>query len=515
MVGLLLANLIATASFAAATSPDGEYSVVAIRRASDVAAGPDDPSLAGAVIGSRVAFGAELLWLHGKTCTNWSVTESTDPVATVGDPIISDTQVTAARLNAALPDHRVNRHLRLVCGQETMGVLLQVDQRVLVVPSPSGASYLILERRVGRAAAMTIEEALTSAKLYDGPITGHMGPAARRGAALFAGRLGAEFDFLGAPITENMAEALGVHDLLPREPVAEDNGGHQLIKTIFNGPVAAHFLGDPDPLFAATYGVRALEFSFEGDPQRFPFRPRGTLYYSDWYFDALYSPGSDYVLLLQDRFGPYHLVRTGNLKPYLLGEAGADFIVGRPGSPDLPAAVHAEAHWLSPEAVQFTATCCGTTELHRHYLAIPAMTGSPQSAALAALRPGLPTGPDASPNPANDGWPATLRRLAKLNATARQMPGQWTEGNIALGADPQQYQPSEPELIAASYGDMLIAMLSGMDPAARADALRSTEHGGPLRYTRFDTREVKVMGSGLYHYASAPQFITVELGTGR
>jgi len=285
------------------------------------------------------------------------------------------------------------------------------------------------------------------------------------------------------------------------------------VRTIVRGPVSAHFMGEAEPQSPPNYGVRELVFTFEGDPRRYPFRPEGTLFFSDWSFDAIFSPGGSYLLLPQDHFGPYHVVRAENLKRYLAGEAAPDHVIDQPGAGGRPAAVLSDARWLSETALHYTASCCGETEDHVYHLAFPAFIGAPDSLPLSALRPGLDT--EAPPDHLPDGLTDALARLDALDAVARKRPGAWTDGNIALGADQRQYDPSDEEIAAARYGDGLIAALAAMDPAARAAALAGPGLPDVLRYTRFDVREVKVMGSGLFHYASAPQVVAVVLGAAR
>ena len=54
-----------------------------------------------------------------------------------------------------------------------------------------------------------------------------------------------------------------------------------------------------------------------------PFRPLGELYFSDWSFEV-FSPDGKWALLLQDRFGRYHVVSTQNLRAYLEGTVPPD-----------------------------------------------------------------------------------------------------------------------------------------------------------------------------------------------
>jgi hypothetical protein len=137
------------------------------------------------------------------------------------------------------------------------------------------------------------------------------------------------------------------------------------IHTVTAHGVTAHFggqeLSNNAPL---RVGVEALWFTFEGDPENYGYPSSGEdgeLYLSDWSLD-IFSPDRAYVLLLQDHYGPYHVVATDRLKGYLTGERKPDYVVTKAIGPNEPARVHHDGHWLSPRQVQFTVSCCGSSE---------------------------------------------------------------------------------------------------------------------------------------------------------
>ena len=91
--------------------------------------------------------------------------------------------------------------------------------------------------------------------------------------------------------------------------------------------------------------------------QRIVFQPQGQLYFSDWSFN-IFSPDFGFVALLQDPFGPYHIIPIENLRDYLTGKNPTFEIVdGR--APGGAAAIHGEINWLSVDRVEFSASCCG------------------------------------------------------------------------------------------------------------------------------------------------------------
>lgn len=107
--------------------------------------------------------------------------------------------------------------------------------------------------------------------------------------------------------------------------------------------------------------------------------------------------------------------------------------------------------------------------------------------------------------PVSDG-PALARAFIEWKARAAALPGAYEQGAVQLGADPQEYRPSDAELVAAEAGDRLAAAISGADEATRAGITAVLGDAPESRvYRRFDYRHTDVMGSGRYFYASKPK----------
>ena len=137
------------------------------------------------------------------------------------------------------------------------------------------------------------------------------------------------------------------------------------IHTVTARGVTVNFGGqEPPKNLPLRSGVEALWFTFEGDPPNYGYPASGEdgeLYLSDWSLD-IFSPDGAYVLLLRDHYGPYQVVATDKLKGYLTGERKPDYVITKPIGPNEPARVHHNGHWISPREVQFTVSCCGTSE---------------------------------------------------------------------------------------------------------------------------------------------------------
>jgi len=95
---------------------------------------------------------------------------------------------------------------------------------------------------------------------------------------------------------------------------------------------------------------------------------------------------------------------------------------------------------------------------------------------------------------------------------AAASPGSFEQGGIPLGADPQEYRPSDAELVAAEAGDRLSAALNGADETTKAAVAAVLPDAGARTYRRFDFRHSDVMGSGRYFYASPPKDAAIPGG---
>ena len=100
-------------------------------------------------------------------------------------------------------------------------------------------------------------------------------------------------------------------------------------------------------------GIREVVFLLP-DGTSSPFRPAGNVQFSDWTFDIA-SPDLGHVLLVQDHYGPYHVVSTDNLAPYLGGTADPDHVIHQAQAAEAGAWVHQNARWTSATEVAYEA----------------------------------------------------------------------------------------------------------------------------------------------------------------
>ncbi|MFX1357897.1 MAG: hypothetical protein ACFFA8_11535 [Promethearchaeota archaeon] len=85
---------------------------------------------------------------------------------------------------------------------------------------------------------------------------------------------------------------------------------------------------------------------------------------------------------------------------------------------------------------------------------------------------------------------------------AKENPGGVRKGNIAIGADLDQYYPSEEELVVSELGKMIRRIIESnrkkdVDKLMKKNGIKSQK----VEFSEIYFRHVDVMGSGRYFYA--------------
>lgn len=159
---------------------------------------------------------------------------------------------------------------------------------------------------------------------------------------------------------EPPVEAVKVAPALSPKEVSLEGAYH----AISCGAVTAVWSGKADALkdlpqpAPKPFGVESLRFQFADGTSR-GFAPTGQVFFSDWRFE-IFAPDCSVVALQTDHYGPYHLVPTADLRGYLEGRLQPVVVQAQTGK---DARVHSEGRWVSPEAFEFTASCCGGAQV--------------------------------------------------------------------------------------------------------------------------------------------------------
>lgn len=109
----------------------------------------------------------------------------------------------------------------------------------------------------------------------------------------------------------------------------------------------------------------------------------------------------------------------------------------------------------------------------------------------------------------NDINPPTLKNLKdiisffnKYKLEAEKNPGGHQQGNVAIGADPDQYYPSEEEILVSELGKSIKTIIESSSKQELEDL--KEEEGISSQIIIFNEiiyRHVDVMGSGRFFYA--------------
>ncbi len=150
-----------------------------------------------------------------------------------------------------------------------------------------------------------------------------------------------------------------VAPLAPRE-VSIDGAYH----AVACGAVTAVWSGNADALkdlpqpAPKSFGVESLAFRFADGTSK-GFAPTGQVFFNDWRFDV-FSPDCSRVALQVDHFGPYHVVKTDELRGYLEGRV-KPVVVQALSEKD--ALVHSDLLWRRGDTFEFIASCCGGAQV--------------------------------------------------------------------------------------------------------------------------------------------------------
>ncbi len=181
----------------------GVYTVVTARRAADVAGGSEDLTMDDDAVGRVVLFGESLEWFDGKTCETWTTSEVPDgAVVNLDDPMLSDLQAGETVRRGSIGRVSTEFHgWTITCDGEYLAAIQFIDRYVLVIPSPSGLTNLILERPQSQETIALVQYSLQGHGLYTGELTGEIDAATRRAIAARAFDLGADYEFEAGVLT--------------------------------------------------------------------------------------------------------------------------------------------------------------------------------------------------------------------------------------------------------------------------------------------------------------------------
>ena len=95
-----------------------------------------------------------------------------------------------------------------------------------------------------------------------------------------------------------------------------------------------------------------------------------------------------------------------------------------------------------------------------------------------------------------------LEIFKKYEIKARENPGGYIKGNIAIGADLDQYYPSEEEILLSEIGKMIKQLIELSSPEEITNIKSKMQiKSHSISFNEIYFRHVDVMGSGRFFYA--------------
>jgi hypothetical protein len=194
--------------------PDGEWRVVALRRASDVS-GPPDSGDDRDLMGQAVSFGSSLAWLDGTTCANWAMVRSETSRHVSHHSVMPDVLLWPLNNRLSDGDRRVWQDNDITCEGTVIAQVIRVDNRVMVASSADGLLNIVIEKPLSTRQVARLQMHLKQMGLYGSHlaiVNGVMDAATRKAVASYAAHRsrGAKYVFADPVITENLLDGLGV-----------------------------------------------------------------------------------------------------------------------------------------------------------------------------------------------------------------------------------------------------------------------------------------------------------------
>jgi hypothetical protein len=98
----------------------------------------------------------------------------------------------------------------------------------------------------------------------------------------------------------------------------------------------------------------------------------------------------------------------------------------------------------------------------------------------------------------------------KYEKKAKKKGGKFERGNVAIGADPDQYYPSDEELLVSELGKIIKQLIESYSkPQLKTLKLRYNIPSQQIRFFELSFRHVDVMGSGRFFYAERASHETI------
>ncbi len=193
----------------------GIYEVVTLRRASDVAAPANPMNDSDSPIGQTITIDTKGIAMTGLACEDWQVSLLTEPVVNLDDPTLADIDIPPTDSPISSGDQRVMKSYSYHCEGEHFIDLIQVDDRVIVIPWANSSQYLIAEVSLTSEQITQFQKQLKSMKFFHSAPNGVLDEETLRAINYWVEdriRTDDYYHFSRPAITENLLDALHILD---------------------------------------------------------------------------------------------------------------------------------------------------------------------------------------------------------------------------------------------------------------------------------------------------------------
>jgi hypothetical protein len=105
-----------------------------------------------------------------------------------------------------------------------------------------------------------------------------------------------------------------------------------------------------------------------------------------------------------------------------------------------------------------------------------------------------------------------IEQYRKYRKLAKKNPGKWVDGNMILGANPREYEPTYEEILLCEIGNRIRILHQNFSPKElRKQAISRVGFSNTIHYKDFSVTHSDVMGSGRFFYININQEVKFKL----
>lgn len=105
-----------------------------------------------------------------------------------------------------------------------------------------------------------------------------------------------------------------------------------------------------------------------------------------------------------------------------------------------------------------------------------------------------------------------IEQYRKYRKLAKKKPGKWVDGNMILGANPREYEPTYEEILLCEVGNRIRTLHQNFSPKELQKQARCrVAFSNTIHYKGFSVTHIDVMGSGRFFYIDTIEEVSFKL----